>query len=544
MYHGAKWYSGTVRVTFVALGQEQLGISLLSAVLRHAGHSTSLAFNPALFHDRYFLDLPLLGPLCDRTPQMIDQIVEAKPDLLAFSVITPIYTWCVEVARAVKARLDVPVIFGGVHPSAVPEVCLENSCVDYVCVGEGDEALPMLCEALPGRPRAPIPNLWWRDGKSIVRGPAAPFVQDLDALPFWDKELWEDEIRIADNYLTMMSRGCPYRCTFCFNNFFARLPGRSGGKYVRQRSIERAMEELISAKARYGIRHVDFEDDIFTVDKAWLRGFLDEYKREIGVPFQCLVHPRYVDREIARWLADAGCEHVQMGVQSADEEYKRKQLLRMEKEAHLEGALEALADAKLGVNLDHILGLPGEPPSAQERARELYARFGPRMVQTFWLTHLPGIELTREAVAAGLLSTEEYDRINRGGTRLFHSREAAGQDAQQRFYQRYEVLFRLMPLLPKWARERVRAEQVPEMNTGTATAVSFLLAVTNLAARRDQEALNYARHHLHTLRRQLPELLGRRAPPLRWLPPTGNQSAAGRTVAPQASAIATSDGAM
>src|SRR6476469_6685089 len=105
-----------MKVTFVALGCEQLGISLLSAVLRRAGHTTSLAFNPALFHDRYYLNVPVLGALFDRTAQVIDEVVAGKPDLVAFSVLTPVYGWCLEVARAIKARLDVPVILGRVQP--------------------------------------------------------------------------------------------------------------------------------------------------------------------------------------------------------------------------------------------------------------------------------------------------------------------------------------------------------------------------------------------------------------------------------------------
>jgi anaerobic magnesium-protoporphyrin IX monomethyl ester cyclase len=497
-----------MKVTFVALGQESLGVSILSAVLRRAGHQTSLAFNPALFHDRYYLDVPRLAAIFDRTSRMIDEIVEAAPDLVAFSVMTPVYQWCVQVAQALKARLDVPIIFGGVHPSAVPEICLDNACVDYVCVGEGEQALLELCEALPssgGRPAQPIANLWWRDGDRLVRGPAAPFNQDLDALPYWDKDLWRGHIRIADNYLTMTSRGCPYRCTFCFNNFFAKLPGRGGGKYVRQRSVAHVMGELLDAKARFGIRRVDFEDDIFTVDKEWIRAFLVEYRREIGVPFQCLVHPRYIDREVARWLKDAGCQHVQMGVQSADEEYKRRQLLRMEKDAHLRDALAALAETGLPTKLDHMLGLPGEPPSAQERARELYAEFPPRRVQTFWLTHLPGIELTRDAVKMGSVTVEEYDRINRGETGLFHSRSAPGV-SDQSFYRRYELLFRLMPLLPRAARQRLRAEHLPKLPAGLNALAGAALEMVNLLWHRDAEALNYARHYAHQLRRQLPEL--------------------------------------
>src|SRR5258707_462637 len=100
--------------------------------------------------------------------------------------------------------------------------------VVFVALGQEQLGISILSAVL-GRgahgPAAPIPNLWWRDERGgLVRGPNAAFIQDLDALPFWDKELWEDAVPIGLSYLTMTARGCPYRCTFCFNNFFAKLP--------------------------------------------------------------------------------------------------------------------------------------------------------------------------------------------------------------------------------------------------------------------------------------------------------------------------------
>lgn len=510
-----------MRVVFVALGQEQLGISLLSAVVRRAGHEAALAFTPALFNDRYYFDVPVLRDVFDRTARLIEEAVALKPDLLAFSALTPTYQWCLSIARAVKARTGCAVILGGVHPSAVPEVCLEDpSAVDYVCVGEGEHALVELLDQLARgvhRPARPIPNLWWKDEHGrTVSGPTAAFIQDLDALPAFDKQLWEDVLDPGAYYLTMSSRGCPYRCTFCFNNFFARLPGKGGGKYVRQRSVEHMMDELRQAHARYRLRYVDFQDDIFTVDKEWVRAFTRAYAREIGAPFQCLVHPRFIDDDVAGWLKDAGCVHVQMGVQSADEEYKRKSLLRGERDDHLRDALRALRGAQLPVKLDHILGLPGEPRSAQELAREIYVEYPPRRIQTFWLTYVPGIDLTKQAVADGVLSQAELHAIERGNTRLFRhphleSRDVDGDEAD--FFRRYDVLFRALPTLPAALRRRLRAEHLPKMSDGAANLLGFVLDVVNAAVHLDRETMLFVRHYGAQLRRLLPEVLrGARAP--------------------------------
>jgi len=502
-----------MNITFVAIGCEQLGISALSSVLKAEGHATSLAFNPALFDDRLFLDIEPLADVFDRTDRVIDEVVASKPDLVAFSVLTPTYQWCLRVARAIKAEIDVPVIFGGVHPSAVPQICLENVAVDYVCVGEGERAIVELCDRLPeraaDRPDSPIANLQWISDGELVVGPPGAFIPDLDALPFWDKEIWDPHIRVADNWLTMSARGCPYRCTFCFNNFFAKLPGRGGGKYLRKRSVDHQMRELLEAKDRFAIRRVDFEDDIFTTDKAWLEEFLARYKAEIDLPFQCLVHPRYIDDDMASWLKAAGCEHVQMGVQSADEEYKRHQLLRMEKDAHMQKSMRALADAGLDVKLDHMLGLPGEPLSAQELARDLYSTYPPRRIQTFWLTHLPGVELTRKAVEDGHLSDEEYARINRGESGRFHSR-SEGHTPDAALYRRYELLFRFIPLVPKRWAPKLRVRHVPNLPAWASQGAGLILELTNALVHRDAESFNYVRHYLHQVRRQTPEVISDR----------------------------------
>jgi radical SAM superfamily enzyme YgiQ (UPF0313 family) len=498
-----------MKVTFVALGQEQLAISLLSSVLKREGHTTSLVFDPALFDDRTYLDVPSLARIFDRTARVVDEVVAEQPDLVAFSVLTPMYQWALAVAHAVKQRIDVPVIFGGVHPSAVPEVCLENACVDYVCRGEGEIPLLRLCEVLPPadeRPAEPIPNIWWVDRGRLVSGPNASFIQDLDELPFWDKELWKGHVRISDNYMTMASRGCPYRCTFCFNNFYAKLPGKGGGKYLRRRSVDNVMEELVLAKDQWGMKRIDFQDDIFTTSKDWLKAFLREYRREIDRPFHCLVHPRYVDDDMARWLKDAGCEWVQMGVQSADEEYKRYELLRMEKDTHMRASLQSLESAGLDVKVDHILGLPGEPLSAQEEARRLYVAHTPKRIQVFWLKYLPGVELTRAAVERGELGQEDVDLINRGQSGHFHA-PSTEDTAEAALYRKYEFMFRTLPLVPARLRPKVRVERLPKMSVRMTSTLTMLGEGLKVIVDRDVQAFDYGRHYLHHFRRRVPEVV-------------------------------------
>jgi len=504
-----------MRVTFVAVGYEQLPVSLLASIAKRDGHEVGLAFSAALFADRYHLDLPWLAALLDDRNSVLDTIEAQRPHLLAFSSLTNNHAWMLGVAREAKQRLPgLKVVFGGCHPSAAPEACLEREEIDYVCVGEGEVALPRLLRALEaGNASEPLPNIRFRDRHGgIVRGPQLPFVKDLDALPFFEKELWEDYIRVGDHYMTMASRGCPYRCTFCFNNSFSRLPDAGRGNYVRRRSVDHMMAELLEAKRRYHLRFVDFEDDIFTMDKVWLHAFLDRYQHEIHRPFQCLTHARFVDRDVAAWLRDAGCEVVQMGVQSADASYRKHRLRRNEDDDQLVRAIDALNESGIKLKLDHIFGLPGEPFAAQETARKLYASHTPARIDTFWATYLPGTEMAAQAHELGILTDADLREIEGGHLHGYHSGGHASPD-QLRAYLGYDLLFCVLPLVPARLRGRIEARTFGRLPLPLARGARFTIDMANALRTRSNEHLAYGLHYLYHIGRITADRLKLQPPP-------------------------------
>jgi len=494
-----------VRVTFVTLGWEQLGVGLLSAIAKQRGHDVRLAFSYSLFNDRYNFSIPSIAPFFDDRREVLAAIGRQQPDVLAFSALTGTYQWMLGIARDAKLiDPNIKVIFGGVHPSAVPERVLARPEVDFVCVGEGDIAFPMILKALEeGGVGAPIPNTRFKlpDGK-IIRGPQTGFIQDLDSLPAFDKTLWEEHINIGDWYLTMASRGCPYRCTFCFNNFFARLPEGKSGKYVRQRSVEHMLQELRAAKKRYKIRFLEFEDDVFTVDKKWVKEFLYRYKKEIDIPFQCLTHPKYMDEDVARWLSAAGCRHVQMGIQTMDDEFKQQSVKRYEKSDHVYRAMEVMRKYRLNPKVDHMFGLPGEPIAAQEEAQKLYVNHPPFRIQTFWTNFLPGTELIQQGLSMGLITPQEVDRLNDGIDFDFYRESAKVTDpVKRKKYKAYEVFFKLIPILPAWLRRRLSARSFEWMPVPLSSFVSFFSDALVGLALRNPDHITYAKHYFFQVSR-------------------------------------------
>ena len=109
-----------MHVVFISSACETLAIEYLSAVLKKAGHRCSLCFDPQLFDDT-FLKNRVLKRLFDYSDEIIEELRAHAPDLIAFSVVSDNYPWAVALADKIKKAMDVPIVFGGVHPTSVPE---------------------------------------------------------------------------------------------------------------------------------------------------------------------------------------------------------------------------------------------------------------------------------------------------------------------------------------------------------------------------------------------------------------------------------------
>jgi anaerobic magnesium-protoporphyrin IX monomethyl ester cyclase len=492
-----------MNISFIALGTEQLGISQLSAIAKKEGHKVNLAFSAQLFHDRFNLEFPSISPYFDDTKNVIEDLRKQKPDVIAFGALTSTYQWGLNVADAAKQiNPDVKVVFGGVHTSAVPDLVIAKPQVDFAVAGEGDIAIAKILHQIQKQDYStPIVNTRFKnsDGK-IIRGMQSAFIQDLDSLPFYDKQLWEDHVRLGDLYLTMASRGCPYRCTFCFNNFFANLPEEKSGKYVRLRSVEHVLTELKWAKKRYKLRYIDFQDDVFTTSKNWLKEFTYRYKKEINLPYQILTHPKYMDEEVARWLSESGCVWVQMGVQSMDENFKKDTLMRYEKSDHVSMALQLMHKYHLKAKIDHMFGLPEEPISAQETALNLYSTHYPKRIQTFWTCYLPGTAMMNEAQEKGKITEEQVNRINEGiDFYFFRNTDNIKEPEKVKLYKAYEVLFRIMPSLPQWLRTRIKPQHLYFIPGFLVRPMSILSDVITGFLYGNPEFTAYAKHNIFHL---------------------------------------------
>src|ERR1044072_7262541 len=129
-----------MKIAFVEQCFEKLAVEYLMAICERAGAEVELFLDPTLFADAFIAN-SFLGRKFDVSDRLADRIAESNADLLAFSVVSDDYLWAVSLAQKVKARPNLRPLFGGVHRTAVPEYVANNPYVDYVCQGEGEEAI-------------------------------------------------------------------------------------------------------------------------------------------------------------------------------------------------------------------------------------------------------------------------------------------------------------------------------------------------------------------------------------------------------------------
>mgnify|MGYP005845106711 FL=1 len=199
----------------------------------------------------------------------VKAIVKTDPLFVGFSVITgsPV-VHSARMSRLLKQHApDLPVVWGGIHPSLLPESCLGEESVDYVVKGEGEVTVQELACALhSGGSVEAIRGLCWKDaGGQIHLNEDRPFMRNIDDF----KQDWSllNPLRYVRTgfdgrkyFSFITSRGCPHNCGFCYNLAFNR-------RRWRAHSVEFVIRQLSDIRRLTGIDCVAFNDDNFLANE-------------------------------------------------------------------------------------------------------------------------------------------------------------------------------------------------------------------------------------------------------------------------------------
>ncbi|MEW5932210.1 MAG: radical SAM protein [Bacillota bacterium] len=365
------------------------GLAAMAASLQHAGHRVAL--------------LHLTRP--PSREEFLEALGRYDPALVGLTVRSSALSYCAQYTAWVKEVLRVPVVWGGYHPTLAPEECMAFPGVDGVCLGEGDEAVVELADALAGgRDPSRVRSMWFHTPAGIVRNPVRPLVEDLDLLPLPEFGIFERsrlQATRARAATAMVSRGCPFRCGYC-SNHRQRAVYPNAHRYPRFRSPAGAIAYLRKLLTwSPGTREIRFLDNVFGLRQDWLEEFCDLYRREIGLPFACNQRPDLLDRNRASLLAAAGCRTVYMGIESGDPQIRRVVLGRPVSDERMVEAFRTCREVGMSTVAYNMIGLPGEDRSSVLATARLNARARPSAVVVSVFSPYPGTDLYEISVREG-----------------------------------------------------------------------------------------------------------------------------------------------
>jgi radical SAM superfamily enzyme YgiQ (UPF0313 family) len=433
-----------MKIVFVHNIREHLGLEYLSAVLKRAGHQVSLEFEPGLFsREDNAIYLASLEDAFSFSEKILKKIEQTKPDLVAFSVYTTNYIWAKKMAHDIKERIDTKIIFGGIHSTMFPEKILKNLFIDFVIRGEAENTMLELVNCLQEKEDySQINNLCYRKVGQVFINPLRPLIENLDILPFPDKDLFENVVDYF-SYMILTQRGCVFDCSFCCENYFIKLY-RGKGSYFRKRSINSVISELQFGLNKYKFKEVIFFDSDLLIDREWLKKFLPKYNKIIHRPFKCLCRIINFNEEIAGLLKDSGCYGVNFGVQSWNENIRRNILNRSETNSEIRNAFSLCEKVKLKYDIDLIFNIPNET-----RNNYLYGLEQLKdccflnRVKCFKLAYFPMAEITKKFSQDNLISKQQLEKIEEGqASDIFHLKQGINKFG----YRDIEIFYEIFPL--------------------------------------------------------------------------------------------------
>jgi radical SAM superfamily enzyme YgiQ (UPF0313 family) len=321
------------------------------------------------------------------------EVTDEKPDMVGISsLFSPYYREALRSAEAIKGKIHSPIVLGGPHVSAVPELMLGNPAVDWVIRGEGERPLVELIKAWQsGKGWEQVPGLGYKqEGGLVFNPPGDPF--PIEELPLPDFSDFDQGTYCYEKHpmsFVITSRGCPHHCSFCS------VHGTFSG--YRKRTARDVFEEM---KCRYqeGYRVFDFEDDNLTYDREEMINLCRKIRQGFppgdiellamnGISYQSL------DRELLQWMREAGFSHLNLSLVTSNPAVRKETLRFQRTEKYLRVVREA---SRLGFKIVsyQILGLPGESLASMLRTLRLNCRLPVLLgASPFYLT--PGTTISQ-----------------------------------------------------------------------------------------------------------------------------------------------------
>jgi len=419
-----------------------LSIACLTAALKYAGFDVRV-FDTVLYqepgeideneeraehhHSTRRLDYAAVG-LEKKTSDLLNDfeqaVVEYQPHLIGISAVESTFGRGMRLAGRAREVSTSPIVVGGVFPTLAPEIAIADPVVDMVCVGEGEDVLVELCTALrAGQDCGKIKNLWLKRGNEIIKNPLRPLrslddLQDPDFSPFGRHMFYKPmQGNLFKTIPVELSRGCPYRCSYCAEPSLKRLYRSHNQEYFRKKSIPRLFAEIGQIIEHHSPEFFYFATETFlAMNEEEFDAFIEQYRR-IKIPFWIQTRPETVTLKRIQALQDVGMFWITMGIECGNEEFRRTHLKRSMSNELIKKSATILEQCGQGASLNSIIGFPHETRELMFETimlnKELYRINARIRANISVFTPFRGCELYDESVKAGLFSPVPYlDQTN------------------------------------------------------------------------------------------------------------------------------------
>lgn len=346
----------------------------------------------------------------------LQKMVESyKPDLIGINLVEDMHKLGMSLLRSIE-HYDIPVIVGGVFVNFFADELLRESCIDMLCLGEGEEALVELCAAMAGgKDYSHIRNLSIKneDG-SIIKNPVRELV-DLDALAPPDFDIFEPSrmCRPMQGKIFRMlhveaQRGCPFDCTYCEAPAIRKFYKDKGYRnYFRQKSPQALIKEMCYLVGRYKPNYIYLSAESFlNINIEVLKELAELYKKEIGLPFWCQGRPETVTEEKIKILKDMNCVDMQFGIEHGNEAFRARILNRYCSNAKMLEAFKIVEKYKIPYTVNNIIGFPEETRDLVFDTIYFNRNLNPKTINCYMFTPFRGTHLRKYSVEHGYLDKD------------------------------------------------------------------------------------------------------------------------------------------
>ena len=327
-----------------------LGLAYVAAALEKSGFQVEI-------YDNYLLERSI--------EEVKSEIRKRSPDIVGITCNSLAYERCLEMAKAAKeAYPSCRVVVGGPHASYMPQTLLEHSEIDFVVIGEGEQAMVQLATSIIKGEKtsaaALIPGVACKIGDEVIKS-APQFISDLDSVPFPARHLLP--MRMYDralSYLTVkpvdtmsIHRGCPYKCTYCETR-------ELWGTACRAFSPQRVIDEIKHMTETYGTKGIYFVGDNFTINKKRTSELCQLIKsNKIDLKWTCETRADLINKELLSEMKSAGCQTMFFGVESGSSRIQQKLNKAIDLQ-EVAKTFELCRQAGIQTATSFMLGIPGE----------------------------------------------------------------------------------------------------------------------------------------------------------------------------------------